>query len=207
MLLYHISTRRDELVKHFIPRIPESYAKDIGENSTIPRICLSDSPEHCLQAVGFSKEVNNVTLYSGEFSLSDPALFTPGYVQRYVKDALANREYWYCKEITLKGKQFWIEHFDKEFSINWFVIDKVRVYELAEAVLRKCGAERWVENAYAVVRGSRNAEEAYYELLSVVKSTYGIRIFDELCDDVWDGLLEEDWTKLLEVKNLRLKPL
>lgn len=207
MLLYHISTKRDELVKHFIPRVPESCADDIGENSSIPRICLSDSPEHCLQAVGFSRDLNCVTLYAGEFDLRDPALYTPGYVQRYVKDALADREYWYCKEITLRGEQYWIEHFEKEFSINWFVITKERVFELSAEVLCEHGAEKWIGDAYNIVSSSKNAEEAYNALLGAAKLNYGREVFYSLSDDVWDSLLEEDWAKLLEIKNMRLKPL
>ena len=207
MRLYHMSTKRDTLVKHFVPRVPYSCADDIGEDITIPRVCFADSPEHCLQAIGFSKELSNITLYEGEFDLCDPALYTPGYVQRYVKDAMADREYWYCKEITLTGKQYWVEHFEKEFSINWFVITKARVFELAELVMHECGVDNWILHAYTTVINSSDAESAYNNLLGAAKSLYGYDTFCALSDDVWDGLLEEDWAKLLEIKNLRLKPL
>lgn len=208
MVLYHISTRRDELVKHFIPRVPESCAEDIGENSTVPRICLSDSPEHCLQAVGYDREMlTSITVYKGEFDLQDPDLYTPGYVQKYVQDALANREYWYCKEVTLSGEQFWVEHVQHDYLINWAVISKQQVYNEVSKVMSAHNKQGWLHSVYEMVMSSINSEQAYQNVLTAFNMDCDEELHYDLCDDVWDGLLELDWAKLLTVKNLRLKPL
>ena len=45
MKLFHVSLGLQDKQKLFVPRVPESCAKEQGEDAVIPRICFSASVE------------------------------------------------------------------------------------------------------------------------------------------------------------------
>lgn len=96
MILYHVATNVFTTGQCTIyPRIPKSAAPD--EDKKLPRICLSDSIEHCLEALLTKGETidKNATIcvYKAKISERDPYLLKPLAVSKYVPDALATHEY------------------------------------------------------------------------------------------------------------------
>ena len=106
--LYHVSYDTTEpLDKEFIPKIPQNTAT--GENESIPRVCLSDSIEGCINAIednfGNYEDEDRATIivWESEFSLFDDKLLCWQYLYEndLVPDAALTHEYWYFIKTTL----------------------------------------------------------------------------------------------------------
>ena len=113
MLLYHISTDIETTERDFIPRVPNlsQNAKTI-ENSTIPRICFSETVSGCFSALpkysrySLMQPNAKFVLYKIETTnlSSEDYLSNSEIVRRkLVYDANITREWWLLKSMHLKG--------------------------------------------------------------------------------------------------------
>ncbi len=127
--LYHISYDITEsLKKEFIPRIPENIAT--GEDKAIPRICLCDSIERCINAAedkfGDYEDEGKaiIVVWKHEFSLSDDKLLCWQYLyeNNLVPDAALTHEYWYLDTLQMIG------NYHEIMNINDAIFNKKLVY-------------------------------------------------------------------------------
>lgn len=117
-MLYHISLRFWEYIEKFYPRIPKGRLDEIGENSTISRICLSDSIEGCFTGAtwgGYNlvkdspyKDTNFVAiarLYKfNKAEIQKENLLYPEEIREYVPDSNISREHWVINQEIVPNK-------------------------------------------------------------------------------------------------------
>lgn len=128
MKMYHISTDIFKDIKEFVPRIPER--KMNNEDSSIPRVCISDSIENCLNGLLYLNNYRrfvcrdsetNFDIFSDgecyrvfkvyEFDIdSSVSIKTPEYIysNNLVPDALFNNEYW-STDTIIPNKSYLIQ--------------------------------------------------------------------------------------------------
>jgi len=127
--LYHISYDLSEpLDKKFIPKIPSNPAT--GEDESIPRICLCDSIEGCINAAEDKlgnyedTDIATIIVWEKEFSLLDDKLicWQQLYEDDLVPDAALTHEYWYLEPLHMKGSLY------KILNVNDAISNKKIVY-------------------------------------------------------------------------------
>lgn len=100
--LYHVSYDK---IGRFTPRIPQNRCP--GENGAIPRICLSDSIEHCINALPCRAEPIRRSMNAGAsvglfvytfYPEDEETILCPEQISHMVPDALDNHEYWLLAE-------------------------------------------------------------------------------------------------------------
>lgn len=121
--LYHISYDITEpLNKEFIPRIPGNAAT--GEDESIPRVCLCDSIERCLNAAEDrlgdyeNEDKAIIVVWEKEFSLFDHNLLSWQhlYENNLVPDAVLTHEYWYLDKLKMVGSFYEIANINDAIS-------------------------------------------------------------------------------------------
>lgn len=136
--LYHVSYNftTDDFVKNFKPRVPKWTTEERStpvlhmENSTIPRICFSDSINHAMSAaVYWPSEGEEFMVYELTVDKDDPNLILPEtlYAQDYVRDALETREHWYLEPVTLTGTPYVITHMEDYNEWAWSCLEVSQV--------------------------------------------------------------------------------
>ena len=129
MKLYHVSLDVGNIKKEFVPQIPES--RMFGEDSEIPRICLSSSVSGCCSATiwgGSSFEDlfwecgQHVPIRVYEFDTNDiiaENLITPDYLYKTdkVRDAEINNEYWVINQTLKPIRTYLINVIDYEETL------------------------------------------------------------------------------------------
>jgi hypothetical protein len=123
MTLYHVSFDIDNTETLFKPRIPAALSDD--EDHKTPRICLTDSIEHCLQAMASEYRHNlsfgsAITVYSIDTdSLAPDKLIYPEALVKsgLVPDAIENSEYWYLENISFTRKIMRVDSFEYNYEI------------------------------------------------------------------------------------------
>lgn len=177
MRLYHVTTDIHEpVVKTFYPRVPDSIA--LGEDSRIPRICLSTSVANCIRAVCCNAlRVGRVLrIYTTEVTGKNFRDFIPPcvlYTEGLVFDALSNEECWCLVPLKMESKLYCVYNFESEHAINWTCVSLSRMFEIvrkyvptevydiyAEQSSEKMfsSATRWLEG-----RGLYNESDDLYE--------------------------------------------
>lgn len=93
-----------DVVEEFIPRVPKSRLEN--EDSEIPRICVTDSIDHCLQAMvaaGRTLELMqqvNVPCIIHAYYLDCEDILETDQISKYVPDAKENHESWLLSKPT-----------------------------------------------------------------------------------------------------------
>lgn len=133
---YHVSYGHNELIKKFVPRIPDVYSDK--ESTTIPRICLADTIDHCLSAMSdkpyTTYDNKPITIYS--IDLEERELVHPDYLYSHdwVRDALYTREHWLLKPATLLGYHAYLRSFN---SGTYFIPDESKHDEMVNLIMAK----------------------------------------------------------------------
>lgn len=181
--LYHVSY--DKPTRLFTPRVPE-INKCSGENHSIPRICLSESPALCTQAIytsAYPAVGKEFWLY--EFLLPLNKLITPEelYSSGKVPDALENREYWYCKELDGQPVKYKITAMHREFTLAWTCIQPEQVHEV-------------IQSLNPVYDNQNDSSQSIYS--TAIK--YADEVEDyKFEDDLWDALAILPWAQKCEI--------
>ena len=193
MKLYNITYNLEDTSTTLVRKIPSS-AGD-RENKTIPRVCLADSLEHCLQALGSHYRdlrvgacflVREVEVDERDINLIDPFILKK---DNKVPDALENREYWYLKPIECNVKKAEIIDYDSEFTIAWTCVP----IERCRAIISKyspINVNKYYnsEHLYDVFMAWANEHEKYKEM-----------------DAVWDEIVEDPIAQKTAIKNLKVR--
>lgn len=114
--LYHVSyDLSSKLEQRFDPRLPSNPMR--GENTSIPRVCLSNTIVGCFNAMKenlksrIDNHAANMIIWQKRFNLEDPSLvhWRTLYEKGLVPDAALTHEYWYKKPVTMSGAFFEIK--------------------------------------------------------------------------------------------------
>lgn len=126
MKLYHVSSQKKSKLR-LEPRIPKNFFTENGaENSTIPRVCLSDSVKGCLR--GISMNLDGKTLHVYEAN-SNKDIHVPSIKE--VPDSKITGEVWSLSPIDLKFKKtISVYQSDKSFKFKYKIGEKSHTAEL-----------------------------------------------------------------------------
>lgn len=181
--LYHVSY--DSPTYKFTPRVPDIY-KPSGEDDSSPRICLSESPALCTQAIytsAYPAVGKEFWLY--EFLLPLNKLITPEelYSSGKVPDALENREYWYCEELEGQPIKCKLTAVRRELTLAWTCIRSEQVHEV-------------IQSLNPVYDNQNDSSQSIYDT--------AIKYADEVADynfedDLWDALAILPWAQKNEI--------
>lgn len=191
MKFYNITfdlNNRDKVLKPYIP-----YSASDKENRTIKRVCITDSVEHCMQAIA----TGNREVYKGspfvlrvvEIVKSNNQLVYPDKLVScgYVPDALENKEYWYLKPIQCRAYKCVIESFDYEYDIAWTCI---KTEDCRRIVKRITGKE------FNRCKSALSIYKSFCKWANEIKAW-------SMLDDVWDALVELPWAQKTKIYNLK----
>lgn len=191
MILYNVSFNMNNLSHVMVPMIPESAAED--ENKTIPRICFTDSVEHCMQAIAVgNRDIsvgNKFILRTIEVSNRNPKIVTPTklFNSKYVPDALENKEYWCLKTTKCRLYIYQINDFNYEFDLAWTCIPLSGCVEIlskyANITYTKCKTAKAAWNKFCLY-------------------TEKYRLWNEQ-DNAWDDLAMLPYAQATKIYNLR----
>lgn len=127
--LYHISFDTAEpLEKEFTPKIPVNTIA--GEDETIPRICLCDSIEGCINAAEDrlwkfeDEDIATIIVWEKEFTLPNDRLigWQKLYEDNLVPDAIFTHEYWFLDKLQMSGTFYEI------LNVNNAISNKKEIY-------------------------------------------------------------------------------
>lgn len=193
MIFYNVTFNLNDTRDVLHPCIPESAAKD--ENKTIPRVCMTDSVEHCMQAIA----VGNRDVQSGsKFILrkinikSDDGLINPRFLKEtsYVYDAMENNEYWYLHPVKTENYLCEIISFDYEFDLAWSCISRK---QCLDAVAKYMNIKRFTR-----YKTSKGIYKAFCNYCTEHK------LWDWE-DGIWDDLAMLPWAQKTRIYNLKYK--
>lgn len=191
--LYHVSFDLSSTDNSFVPRVPVSAADD--EDKVTPRICLSDTVEGCMAAIGpgdrYIAKGEKFILRTAYIPLDHPALLYPNDIVERVPDALENNEYWFLEPIVFDQVSICeIESFGYEHSINWTCIKIEDVRKIVSKYIPDMDVNAYdnARNLYSVCAGYLNSKCMYNEL-------------DELDEEV----VMLPWAQGLTLRNLKYK--
>lgn len=190
MKLYNVTYNLEDISNILIPNVPIS-AGD-GEDNYIPRVCLADSLEHCLQAFGSTyRNLGDgvcILIREVEVDEDDVYLVKPSTLKKYEKvpDALENNEYWYLKPIACNVRKAEIIDVDTEFTIAWTCVS-----------IEKC---REIVSMYSNIDVDKykDSEELYNVFMDWANKN---KKWKEM-DAVWDSIVELPWSQKTAIENL-----
>lgn len=199
MKLFHVSLGLQDKQKLFVPRVPESCAKEQGEDAAIPRICFSSSIEKCIQAIETFPQLGElITIYAFEVDEQDQNLVTPEslFAASKVPDALENQEYWYTKEVSLTGEYCVTTMLRREFSLAWTRIDVRDVQKLVQSIVEE-------NNLSFSMNDSFKSSEQLYNAFAFWLDKNELY---NLSDIFYDKIAELPWAQLREVIEVQTIP-
>lgn len=196
--LYNITFKTNDMRQIIDPYIPYSATEESGEDRTIPRVCLADSIEHCISAIGPADRDLHVGAYIvvrrvKRSYLDESMIVTPHelYNSGKVPDALENMEHWYKNRVYFERLVYRVVGFDYEHKINWTCIKVEQVHE----ILTKLG----VDGLFSAV--SSSSYDLYRTAAGILEKLGKY----ELSDALYDDIIELDWARGISVSNLQLE--
>lgn len=194
MKFYNVTFNLKDTRNVLIPSIPESAGT--GENKTIKRVCLADTIEHCMQAVG-RRDIRDGARFivrEVDIPLNKKTLLHPRYLKEhgYVPDALENNEYWSLEPIKCKLYICEIIKFDFDMTIAWSCITRNQVLSIIGKYTKTKSFERY--------KTSQGVYNAFCKWINK-------REYWDIEDSVWDELVELPWAYKTELKSVQYKVL
>lgn len=193
MKLYNITYNLEDTSTMLIPKIP--YSVGDGEDRTIPRVCLADSLEHCLQALGSANRdltkgtcilIREVDVDENSKYLKKPLTLKES---NKVVDALENNEYWYLKPIKCNIRKAEIINAETEFTLAWTCIPISKCKEIISKY-SDFDVKEYKESydLYVTFTDWANKNEKWNEM-----------------DFVWEKLVEIPWVQKTAIEKLKVK--
>lgn len=195
MKLYNVTFDLTNTNDILTPTIPESAGN--GENKDIKRVCLTDSIEHCMQAIascnrevkkGAKFIVKEVDVEESELLIAPDFLFN----EKYVPDALENNEYWYLDNLKAKVYTCEIEFFEYDFVLAYSCIPREKCLE---AISNYISTEE-----YEKYKTSKEMHEAFVHWADSNKKY-------DLVDEIFEDLAMMPWAQKTKIYNLKYKVL
>lgn len=159
--LYHVAVGKHDLVRTFIPRVPESANQP--EDTITPRICFAESLEGCLSAIGHAfyypgkPELLTVWEYDADTRYCIPPEYL--YDKGLVMDSLHTREWWVLQPLTLTGKYVNLVNFE---TTPYRIPDESKKQEVIQYI--KSSALNFDDTDMALLQKS-NIHEILYKVL------------------------------------------
>lgn len=159
--LYHVAVGKHDLVRTFIPRVPES--ANPPEDTITPRICFAESLEGCLSAIGHAfyypgrPELLTVWEYDADTRYCIPPEYL--YDKGLVMDSLRTREWWVLQPLTLTGKYVNLVNFE---TTPYRIPDESKKQEVIQYI--KSSALNFDDTDMALLQKS-NIHEILYKVL------------------------------------------
>lgn len=204
MYLYHVTLETNlNKRKRFIPRIPSSAGK--GENKTIPRICMSDSIEKCIQASPIISdlldgETHIIKVYkyrvnkrNADKIVGPKTLFN----KKLVPDALENNEFWCLKPITMESELYVVNKIEIDFDLAWTTFKTSTIISVAKLVLG---------NNINKININYKIKDPYKLYESIVIQLDKLKLYNEY-DLMWDTLAKRPWAQIKRITKLDIKRL
>lgn len=195
MRLYNVTFNISDQRHVLRPAIPESAAD--GENKTYPRVCLTDSVEHCIQAIAVgNRDVRTgtrIVVRSVDIrDLDRDKLLTPQqlFERKLVPDALENNEYWCLDTVRFKVGTYVIEDFDSEIDLAWSCIS----LEDCKRIVNK-----WMPQLK--IGKFKIPKNLYTHAMQVADK---FQMWDAQ-DGIWDDLAELNWAQKREIRNIKIR--
>ena len=193
MKLYNITYNLEDICTTLTPKIP--YSAGDGEDKSIPRVCLADSLEHCLQALGSAHrnltKGTHILIREVEVAENDKCLVNPLVLKQdnKVADALENNEYWYLKPIKCNVRKAEIVNAETEFTLAWTCIPISKCKEIIS---------KYSNFNVKGYKESYNLYEAFMDWANENKK------WNEM-DFVWEELLEIPWVQKTTIEKLEIR--
>lgn len=206
MKLYNVTFNESDMNNELKPTIPDSTG-DL-ENKTIKRVCLSDSIEHCIQAIAPCnrnmrvRNILNVRVTSTE-RIGTNNIITPKelFNKGYVPDALENNEYWSLVPVRFNLEKHKIVSFDSEYDLGWTVVKLDKLQSII------AGCTKGIINIPDKITYSSESSQALHK--NVLDYIYSSDIpWDEkykLEDAIWDELVEIPYAQQIKIHSLQLE--
>lgn len=160
--LYHVAIGKHDLVRKFYPRVPES--ANPQEDTITPRICLSESLEGCLSAIGhpfyYPGTHELITVWEHDVNLDDGITPEFLYDNGLVMDALRTREWWLLRPVTLTGRYMHLTNFE---TTPYRIPDESKREELIKYI--RCNALNFDDSDMELLQKS-NMHEILYKVLA-----------------------------------------
>lgn len=191
MKLYNITFDLKDDRQLLEPCIPKSAADD--EDKTIPRVCFTDSVEHCFQAIpGDSRNACKYAEFlirSIEINVEECVSPQELFDKKLVPDALENQEYWVLHPVFCDVYKCVLLDFDHEFAIAWSCINKDDCIRIISS------NSDWVGDT------SGTSEDIYHRFCRWTQETKNWNAEDK----VWDALVMLPWAQLSKFLNVDYK--
>lgn len=195
MLLYNVTFDISDLRTVLVPGIPETAAED--EDKSIARVCLTDSVEHCMQAIATGrrhiKKGAIITVRSVDSDELDKQFLLEPEVLRQrmlVPDALENNEYWYLGVVRFKHATYEIIDYTAEYDLAWTCINIEDCKRIINRYLQTFNTSVF------------NSSKEMYEAAMHYCDYYSL--WNEQ-DKIWDDLAELPWAQKITINSLELK--
>lgn len=205
MRLFHVSFLKDNLLKQFTPRVPDSAGAT--EDKVTERICFADSIEGCLTAMpsnyrhDYLAKGALITVWTIDTErLPEGSLVTPSELtySNKVPDALDNGEYWVTIPLKLNGKRFRIIDYSYEFSVNYNALDLQSITDTAYECLPNRFRDEFMNSFDRATCSNKEVCNRFYEI------TNRESLFNEE-DDFWDSIVAMDWAQGFKFTRLELE--
>lgn len=195
MILYHVSFDTENTDCYFYPRVP--FAISVQEDQITPRICLSDSIEHCLQAVAeeYRRDLTpgcRLAVYSIDSDDIDPSfLIFPEelFEKRLVPDAMENQEYWALEGLYMQRELVRVKDFSYEYTLAFSCMKSADVRTIIMGILPE------------LTLPDTDSAEWLYQAATDYMREYGM--YHEW-DEIWDALAELPFAQKTEIYDLEL---
>lgn len=190
MILYNVTFDLTDTRTELKPYIPKTTGP--GEDNHIPRVCLTNSVEHCFQAMSsahYSPERGSeFLLRTIQVPWSNPKLIKPEALKEkgLVPDALENHEYWLLQPMEFEVKHCRIIDFRREYELAWSCItsrqcfDIIRGYrKIRHGNILKSSEEIYLEfNKWAEAQEKWDMMDQVYEELADLPWAQITRFYD-----------------------------
>lgn len=191
-ILYNVSFNTHKCDPVLTPKIPITAGYD--EDETIPRVCLADSIEHCIQAIASQhrrlRVGTEIVIRSINTDQLNPILITTPnelFIQQLVPDAIENQEYWYEDEIMCNLAIEKIKYFDFYQDLAWSCIAIEYVQDIVQ-----CYTEDINVNAFKTAKSLYNAFIEYAEQNERWQDI----------DDIWNDIATLTWSQKLVIEKI-----
>ena len=204
MKFYNVSFNLNNLNSVLVPAIPESAGTD--ENKTIPRVCLTDSIGHCMQAIASgNREMCKGTKFivrEVDIPLTKKSLYNPKFLKTtgYVPDALENNEFWSLEPLKFKMYICELEHFDCDFTVSWSCVTREQILGIINRYVK---TKRF--NRYKTSQGIYNAFCNFISEKTRFATEKMRNYYYNMYDEVWEDIVELPWAQKTELTNIQYK--
>lgn len=163
-----------DLRRNFQPHVPSEDVRMLGENGTIPRICVAPTIHGCLMGMPLAGEIAwrmqnlGIPIILHAWELSSEKVMDNETVCQYVPDAVETGELWILDTPVIVSEAHY------EICNPIFIetpYQKSTYHVLSHRILRRTNKQYNIENLLNVMRNEEERWEAAYKMISAAPLT------------------------------------